>query len=275
VTEIRRNPITGEPLLFAPHRASRAGAFGERIQRCPFCPGHEDDTPPEIERIGEPWRLRVVPNKYPPSDGAEVIIESSRHDARFHQIERPSEAVDLLLRRMRSHANAAHVAAFRNEGREGGASIPHLHSQVVPLPFVPPRIVREIEGFRGSRDCPLCRPFERDLIIDENDSFLRIAPWASFMPYQQWIVPRRHMGSLTRLAPDEIERLAQMFVAASASMAAISDSNNWTLLTYPTDDAHAYVEIFPRLTKLAGLELGAGTFVEIIDPASAARRLRN
>src|SRR5687768_4156470 len=84
----RTHPLTGEPILFAPNRAARPRAFGDpSSERCPFCPGHESDTPAEVARIGDPWRVRVFPNKYPPVDGAEVIVEAPGHDDPFHSIE--------------------------------------------------------------------------------------------------------------------------------------------------------------------------------------------
>jgi UDPglucose--hexose-1-phosphate uridylyltransferase len=280
VSALRRHLITGEPILFAPERASRIGAFGERDAfRCPFCPGHEDDTPPEIVRIGDPWRMRVVPNRYPPSPGAEVIIESPRHDAAFHDIGHAEEAVGLLLARVAAHADEAYVSAFRNEGPKSGASIPHLHSQVVPLPFLPPRIERELKAFEAAPLCPLCRlrdAHEReDLIIEEGQWFVWLAPIASFMPWQQWIVPKEHLPQLTALNAEAVRELAAMLGKASRRMTAIAPSSTWTFQSFPSDDGHAYVELYPRLTAVAGLELGTGTFVEIIDPAAAARHMRS
>ena len=65
MTSFRRNPITGEPVILAPHRAMRPNAFGGTPEEvCPFCPGNEALTPPEIERAGTPeaWTVRVIPN---------------------------------------------------------------------------------------------------------------------------------------------------------------------------------------------------------------------
>ena len=67
---LRNHPITGEPILFAPERASRPRAFAgdESTDRCPFCPGNETDTPPTIAAAGEPWRVRVFANKFPATE---------------------------------------------------------------------------------------------------------------------------------------------------------------------------------------------------------------
>jgi UDPglucose--hexose-1-phosphate uridylyltransferase len=265
---LRRNLLTGEPIVFAPERAARPSAFGEVSgDRCPFCPGNESDTPPEIARIGDPWRVRVFPNKYPPTEGAEVIVESAEHDGTFH--EHPEDVVRVYASRYAAHRDqAAYVALFKNEGPRAGASIAHAHSQIVPLPFLPPRIERELPGF-ASR-CPMCEP--PGAVIAETRSMRWIAPESSSFPYQQWIVPKRHASELSAFDGEELHELAGLL--ARASRAAFTDFN-WLFMNFPRHDmAHCYIDVVPRLAVIAGLELGTGTFVEIIDPVAAARRLR-
>lgn len=275
----RRNLITGEPILFAPERAARPHAFvGDDVHRhrCPFCAGHEDDTPPPLAVIGDPWRVRVVPNKYPSVAGAEVIIESPKHDETFDRVEHADEVVRLSIDRYRAHAAAAYTALFKNHGPDAGASIPHVHSQVMPLDFVPPRIEREANAFANAAECPLCQAIEthrRDgLMIRETDAFAWLAPSASSMAYQQWIVPKQHAPEFVDADPSE---LALFLRAASEKMLTIGRSYNWLFLNFPRQPAsHWYVDLFPRLTTIAGFELATGTFVEIVDPADAVRRLR-
>jgi UDPglucose--hexose-1-phosphate uridylyltransferase len=268
----RTHPLTGEPILFAPERAARPSAFGEESQaRCPFCPGNESDTPPELARIGDPWRVRAFPNKYPSVEGAEVLVESPRHDDGFGDIEHAEDVVALYAARQAAHRTAAFVSLFKNEGPKAGASIPHVHSQLIPLPFVPPRVTRELAGFAHA--CPLCAP--RGAVIRETESLLWLAPEASWMAYQQWIVPRRHVPALTDLTDRELAELASLLGEASRAMGGLGAAFNWMFLSFPHGSAgHFYVDLFPRLVVIAGFELGTGTFVEIIDPAAAASRLR-
>lgn len=264
----RAHPITGDPIVYAPERASRPGAFGgDDMARCPFCAGHEDDTPPAIVTIGDPWRVRVFPNKYPSVEDAEVIVESPRHEATFDQLEYADEIVRVYIERYRAHAASAHVSMFKNHGPRAGASIPHIHSQVMPLPFVPPRIAREGEAFERAAQCPLCAGIE-GRILRETSSFTCIAPAGSTMPYQQWIVPKRHVAEMTAFHDDETAELATLLQSASKAMLALSDSYNWLLMNFARRDAaHCYVELFPRLTIIGGFELATGTFVQIVGPA--------
>ena len=188
----RRHLITGDPILFAPERAGRPNAFGdEGIAVCPFCPGHESMTPPEIERAGEPWRLRVFPNKYPSVPGHEVIVESPDHHASFDRLSNGAEAIETYVRRYMAHDDAAAVSLFTNHGRSAGASIDHLHSQLMPLPFVPQRLARETEAFARAASCPLCDAIEQhrkeDLVIDEIDGFVGGGPPPPPKPKPHWI----------------------------------------------------------------------------------------
>jgi UDPglucose--hexose-1-phosphate uridylyltransferase len=269
---IRYNPLTGDPILFAPARAGRPSAFGQlELPRCPFCPGHEEDTPPEIARTGDPWCVRVFPNKYPSVEGAEVIVESAQHGDTFGELGHGEEVVRMYVERYQAHAGAAYTALFKNEGPLGGASIPHVHSQVMPLPFTPPRIERELRAF--GRDCPLCAPAGH--VIREGDAFQWLAPEGSSFAYQQWIVPKRHVSEMGELRDREVGELASLLRSASRAMLTLAESYNWMFVNFPRSPAaHWYVDLMPRLTAMAGLELGTGTFVEIIDPAAAALRLR-
>lgn len=278
---IRTNVITGEPVFFAPERAARPGAFtGDREpERCPFCAGHEEDTPAPVATLGNPWRVRVVPNKYPPLPGAEVIIESPEHGTLFEDIPDLDEVLAVTLDRYRAHADAVYTAIFKNEGRDAGASIPHVHSQLMPVPFVPARIAREADAFVRASECPLCNAIDghrrEGLVIRESEGFAWLAPTGSWMPWQQWIVPKNHAQEMSDEANARIAELAQFLGAAAASMRLLSTSFNWGFVNFPgVRAAHWYVDLFPRRTTIAGFELSTGTFVEIVDPVAAARHFR-
>jgi galactose-1-phosphate uridylyltransferase len=86
---------------FAPDRAAQTRAFLDdaRAVTCPFCPGNEHETPPELGHVGEPWRVRTFPNKYPPVAGAEVIVEAAEHEARFEEIGHAADVVAMCVAR--------------------------------------------------------------------------------------------------------------------------------------------------------------------------------
>src|SRR5262249_7651007 len=158
VPELRRDELSGRWVLLAPGRAARPHTFppparggASTPDECPFCPGHEKMTPPEVYRAGEGeadtpgWRVRVVPNLYPIVDGTdpgpgetgahEVVVLSPSHTDSFAQLdERQAVQVLTVLRdRSRFHLGAGHtfVQVAINHGRAAGASIEHPHAQLV------------------------------------------------------------------------------------------------------------------------------------------------
>ena len=189
--ELREDPISGRLVIVAPERAARPDTFrvvSEPLPAndasCPFCPGHESMTPPEVARsgVGSPdtpgWRVRVVPNLYPivggtgdthgvsgdradgsaaASTGAaisgahDVVILSPAHDRHLALLcsDEVVEVFTALRDRVRHHLGRGlkHVQAFVNQGREAGASIEHPHAQVVGLGFVPPAVAAEQDRF--------------------------------------------------------------------------------------------------------------------------------
>lgn len=254
-------------------RAARPGAFSRTklATTCAFCPGHEDETPPELAREGDPWRVRVFPNKYPSIAGAEVIVESPGHEDRIEDLTWIDEVLAVYRDRLAAHAEAGHVALFRNDGVLAGSSMAHLHSQLVPLPFVPPRVRRELDAFRAG--CVLCSG--NGVILGETTSFVWLAAEPAWMPYQQWLIPRRHVATLLDLDRAEMHDLGVLLQRAARATRSIGDANT-IFMNFPVGSpGHFYVEILPRVATIAGLELGTGTFVEIVDAAAAAGRLRD
>jgi len=273
VTEIRRNLITGEPVIFAPERAARPNAFAHESDACPFCPGHEDETPPELARLPErgadPWRVRVFANKYPTIPQHEVIVESPSHDATFAAIENPAEIVAMYVERYRAHstAGAKHVTLFKNHGPMGGASLEHIHSQIAGLPFIPPRVAREQAAFAGR--CPLCEP--EASVVNVSEHFRLIAPHGSSFAHEQWIVPRHHAPNFTAMNDRVTNDLGLCLRDLAGSIERITTSYNWLFMNFSVR-AHWYVQAIPRLTTIAGFELATGTFINIVDPEQVCSR---
>ncbi|HUJ14999.1 MAG TPA: DUF4931 domain-containing protein [Thermoanaerobaculia bacterium] len=266
---IERNPITGDPLILAPERHQRPNAYREDAERCPFCPGHESETPPEIWRDATPWRVRVFPNKYPATPWHEVIVETPDHRASFDQLspEQAEAAVRSYVNRYHS-VRAEYVAIFKNHGAAAGASIPHEHSQVIGTPFLPRRIVRESIAFVTR--CPLCDGIAHP-VIEETANYRWIAPHGSSLAYEQWIVPRRHEPEMR-----EPLELAPILQRSARAMLSISESFNWMFVNFPRRrNAHWYVQLFPRLSAYAGFEFGTGSAINTVTADDAAARFRN
>jgi UDPglucose--hexose-1-phosphate uridylyltransferase len=250
--------------VIAPGRAQRPGAAraalappaSDELESCPFCAGHEDRTPPQtlvLPEHGE-WRVRVVPNLYPALERQEVVVHSRRHVRSLAELE--DDELELIAEawRRRAEAHPGYVHALVNEGREAGSSLPHSHSQLAWLPESPP-----LHG----------RP--RGEVVLESKGLVVLCPWASRLPYETVIAPVEpdpdgfaspQLGAALRLLARLVRRLH--------SLEGPLPLNAW--LEHGDDDWR--VVLLPRLTVLAGLELGAGIFVNTLPPEEAATRLK-
>jgi hypothetical protein len=149
VTRLRRDPVSGRWVALAETRGARPGGGRPAVDdplSCPFCGGHEDETPPATLRLGDGptgWDVRVVPNLYGAVERHEVVIHGPRH--RHSLAELPDGTLDLVAEawQRRAHDAGGTLLAFVNEGWDAGASLPHSHSQLAWLPEPPPAVTAE------------------------------------------------------------------------------------------------------------------------------------
>ena len=301
--------LTGRLVLVAPGRAARPHtvapvARGSGPKDCPFCPGQEHQTPPEIERTGDGapgtpgWRVRVFPNLFPivgpdadpGATGAhEVIVLSPSHVHSFGELT-DAEALDVMtVLRGRARAQAAagrtHVQVLINHGRAAGASIAHPHAQLLALDLVPPAVAAaEIRFEAGDAvNTDLDDATARELLVvdrDHNGLAPAWCPWASSSPS---IVRVAHpdAGPHFEDAGDDVlaavTRTLRLVLGALAADLA-DPPYNVVVQNAPVASAARwsrwYVEVIPRVSFVAGFELGTGIFVNAADPAVSAERLR-
>jgi UDPglucose--hexose-1-phosphate uridylyltransferase len=210
--ELRKDPVIGRWVIIATDRVRRPSDFvrepviiqGGRF--CPFCPGNEKKTPPEVlsYRNGgssdEPgWSVRVIPNKFPAlrvegtlerhgegmydkMDGIgahEVIIESPDHNATLGEL--PEKQIESVLWAFRDRildlkkdTRLRYILIFKNHGEIAGATLEHTHSQLIALPVVPRFVREEIDGARRYFDfkerCVYC-----DMVRQDAASGVRVA----------------------------------------------------------------------------------------------------
>ena len=227
----------------------------EELETCPFCAGHEELTPPQtlvLPEQGE-WRVRVVPNLYPALERQEVVVHSRRHVRSLAELEGDEPELVAEAWQRRAAAVPGYVHALVNEGREAGSSLPHSHSQLVWLPEPPPTHAR-----------PRLEQFADD------DGLVAGCPWASRLPYETVIAPteRDTSGIQSDLLGEAVTLLAEIVRRLHAVEGPVP-LNAW--LEY--DERDWRLVLLPRMTILAGLELGAGIFVNTLAPEEAARRL--
>jgi UDPglucose--hexose-1-phosphate uridylyltransferase len=207
IREIRINPIVpSESVLVATERGMRPKKAEEpaprdtrkHVDTCPFCPGNEDQTPPEIASCGDGdgWSVRIVQNLYPvlgddrenPNlsfglqqtiDGYgrhEVIIDHRQHGIAVHEMSEPHLGLlfDAYRTRMKelyeSNPRLRYVLIFKNFGPAAGASIAHTHSQLIAMPVVPDNVQAEVANswtyYEKHHRCIFCTLIDEALTFE-------------------------------------------------------------------------------------------------------------
>jgi UDPglucose--hexose-1-phosphate uridylyltransferase len=187
---------------------------------------------------------------------------------------------------MRAHADAAYVHLIVNEQPEAGASLPHSHAQLYALDFVPASVARERERFGAYATRTMGGNLLADLLQEEvrkrervvaiDDETVLLAPYGARVPYQLMIVPRVARMRFEDEGPTGAAMLGDGLRRLARRLGASPPLNLW-VRTAPRGAEHFCwrIDILPRLTYLAGLELGAGVHLNIVPPERAAAELRS
>jgi UDPglucose--hexose-1-phosphate uridylyltransferase len=259
---------------------------------------------------GRGWQVRVVPNLFPalapdsaeperdaspdlftaqPATGAhEVVINAPAPVVSLAEldVDHVRLAVDVWRERMRVHAErAAYVHVLVNERREAGASLPHTHAQIYALGFVPASIARERERFGAyavrTMGGNLLADYlqeevrRRERIVAIDDDAVCVAPYASRLPYQLMIIPRAPRADFHADGPTGAAMLHTALTKLRERFGTSPPLNLWIRTAPQGAESFCWrIDILPRLTHLAGLELGTGVHLNIVPPELAASDLR-
>jgi UDPglucose--hexose-1-phosphate uridylyltransferase len=301
--ELRRNPVNGRLSIIAPARASRPhGEPGARPVKtpappapdCPFCEGNEALTPPEVDALRPGggaadtpgWTVRVVPNKYPALPGRhEVIVHSPRHDAELEDLsdDELMDALEMWRRRIAWQLadGAAAATLIVNRGAAAGASQAHPHAQLFATPVVPPLLLDELAEFERYRNryggCVLCAELEgAGERLVQDDEVAAWVPAALRYSHELWLAPREHQADVREADLRPLARTLRPALVALDEATGGAPLNFW-LHTAPADvrgTFHWHLELAPRLSTLAGFELGTDIALVAADPQRDAARLR-
>ncbi len=321
MSQLRLDPLTGRWVVVSLDRAERPFAFVNRTMAveadptrpCPFCPGHEESTPPALEAYGPggQWQVRVVPNLYPAFQGSapmvvsnlgpvftqapgsgihEVIVISPEHQGSWADLSDAHAGLLMaaLRDRMEEHSTMPglrYSQAIVNCGREAGASIEHPHGQLLGMPFVPSEITDEQNGFeRFEGNCLLCTVSDAEedaghRVMYADDRVLVVCPFWSGTPFEMLVIPRNHDAHLQRAEPQDLAAVGRSLRVALASLRhRLGDvPYNVVLHSAPyraTGDYHWHVHVLPKVTTRAGFELGTGVLINVVAPELAAAELR-
>lgn len=272
------------------------------LSTCPFCSGNESKLSTilfesaSFENGG--WQTRVVPNLFPAltnegnstrkMDGIylsmegfgshEVVIDSPLHNQSMASMDsvHMRALIDTYQARYNYHHQDARnqlILIFRNSGPRAGASMEHPHSQIVSAGMIPRWIRwRNFEAQRYHDElgrCVYCDilNFEGETesrVIFENSSFLSFIPYAAEVPFEVWILPKRHHPSFGQITDAEKTDLAEALQFVMHRLSVKLNDPDYNYILYSSSrygnapQLHWYLRVRPRLITRAGFEIGSG-----------------
>jgi len=307
--ELRFDPLRREWVAYATARNDRTFLPTDFCPLCPSGPNGRSEVPLDTFEVVVfenrfpafgPDRVGDRPVR-PSSTGCEVVVYTPVHELTLAQL--PADRVQLLIDvwadryvDLGSRPEVQYVYIFENKGEEVGVTLHHPHGQIYALPFVPPFAAAELEAAREHLDstgrCLHCEEIEREAAgprsVFSDGGTVAFVPNAARWPYEVHVYPRRHVASIADLDAEGRADLADALLRiARAYDHHFSFSTPYVMAMHqaPSDggawpEAHLHVEFYPphrrhdRLKYLAGVELGAGTFVNDTRPEDTAAHLR-
>jgi len=226
----------------------------------------------------------------------EVLIESPSHSPILPFL--PREQVVRVLRMARDRVrdlarrrSVGSVTLFENTGPESGGSLWHPHSQLVTTAGLSPSLEEELAGSERLRErLPAGCAFEwareeetrdRTRVVFESPGFVGYCPFASIYPYEVRLFPRRHGSSFAEVTDEEVDDLADRLPAVLRALLAVVPGASYNYVVRSPvregsdrDRYHWHLDLYPRLIRPDGFDVGSEFHVNFVTPEDGARNLR-
>lgn len=312
-SEIRKDCRTGYYSVIVPGRDKRPKELEAKdeaaadLEKCPFEPDTVDKKNLEIMHVNDPWTTIVIKNKFPELSGYtpldysegffssisgygynEVVIESPDHFDLFERrdTKKSLEWLDTLIEReedLYSKNYIKHVMIFRNSGAAAGESIGHPHTQIIAWPEMLGIPAVELEKSRKYKNengsCLYEDMIKKDgaRMLFETENAAVIAPFASRFAGESIIIPKRHMNYLMDLNAEEKEEITDALEKVIKTNVKLFGKHSYNFVIHESkkeEDYHLHLEIYPRLSTPAGIELGQNIFVNTLVPEKYAEKFK-
>lgn len=252
---------------------------------------------PALDRDAMPIRVIRKSNRTIAGAGIhDVIVEGRDHNTTTALLQ-PSQVANILrcykarYLELSEDPRIVHVTIFKNHGVGAGTSLEHPHSQMIATPIISHqvrhRIYEAIRHYDEFGECIFCEVLREELedgsrLVVVSDHFVALEHFASPTPFATHIIPRRHMASFGAITEEEIEDMGEVLrtVLGKLYYGLENPDFNYTIRSAPAENNgvmyyHWYLSVIPRLTQVAGFELGSGMFINTVLPEAAAEFLRN
>lgn len=234
---------------------------------------------------------------HPVRGGHEVIIESPRHVQSLTQLDLAEVSLVFAayrdrIRHWRSVSGIRYISVFKNVGRDAGASLQHAHGQLIATDALPSDVagtVKRAERYRATTGCCLhcdlirAEIKEKRRIIFQNESLVAYCPFASPLPYLVRITTKQHHDRFEDLPWPMIREVARITRRVIRWLERMKPgvAYNYLLHTRPPRsrgdcDAHHWsLEVFPRVSRMAGFEYSSHCMINPVLPETAAEQYRS
>jgi UDPglucose--hexose-1-phosphate uridylyltransferase len=219
----------------------------------------------------------------------EVVVLSPDHQNSWSMLsdEQTNAVMTAISDRIEVHSTIPglrYSQAIVNSGREAGASIEHPHGQLLGMSFVPRELVEEQAGFaRFAGRCLLCTTMDAEenvnhRVVYADERVLVICPFWSGVPYEMLVIPRAHGPHLHHSPPSDLLAVGKALKAVLGSLRDVVGDIAYNLVFHSApyrapEPYHWHVHVMPKLTTVAGFELGTGVLINIVNPEEAAEEL--
>jgi len=225
----------------------------------------------------------------------EVIIESPDHNQNVATMdEKQTEEIFLAYREryitLSKDPRFEMVILFKNQGVGAGTSLHHPHSQIIATPITPLYIRNRIEEamhyFDDNGRCVYCDMINKEMLVKdrmviETENFVAFEPFASRSPFETWVLPKKHSSSFEDISSENVKELAFVMRATLAKIykSLNNPDYNYVIRSAPVHEKdvqyyHWHIMIIPRVSAVAGFELGSGIYINTVIPEAAAKFLR-
>ncbi|MGW5054893.1 galactose-1-phosphate uridylyltransferase [Actinokineospora sp. NPDC004072] len=298
VSDLRRDPLTGERVALAAHRQTRT--YKPPPGLCPLCPS----APGRPTEVPEPdYDVVVFENRFPSFAGGlgrcEVVCFTADHTTSFGELslERVGMVVDVWAERTEALSalpDVAQVYPFENRGDEIGVTLAHPHGQIYAYPFVTPRTERMLataadylaEHGRPLMGDVLAAERAGPRVVAESAHWTAFVPEAARWPVEVHLVPHRQVPDIPALTAAERADFAELYLRVLGRLDGLYDRELPYIAAWHQapvregrDLGWLHLQVFSilrtadKLKYLAGSESGMGVWVNDVRPEDLAERL--
>ncbi len=225
----------------------------------------------------------------------EVIIETPSHNKDMplmtnQQVEKVLIAYQERYNTLKKNRQLKFITIFKNHGWAAGTSLAHPHSQLVATPIMAPYYHRKFDVAHDynadTGRCLYCDLLAKEIeigerIVVETAQFVVFHPYASRVPYETWIIPKVHCASYGLFPTAQLAELAAVLKCTLLCLYRELDDPAFNLMldTSTTQDEedpyyHWHIRVVPRLSTIAGFEMGSGIYISTALPEQTASLMR-